>query len=119
MKNKVLDKALPPRVAFAAAGASQPMLIECVLLSASLCHALKDKPVLALTGLHAASAIADGITTKQFESRGFVEGESAFILGKRPTVGRMTLVLGSEVTVETWIAERMHRSHSWVRHVWW
>lgn len=39
------------------------MLIECLLISASLCHAVKDKPVLALTALQSAAMVADGITT--------------------------------------------------------
>jgi hypothetical protein len=95
------------------------MLIECVLLSASLCHAVKDKPVMELTAAHAASAIADGITTKQFERRGYAEGQSAWILGQHPGVPRMSAVWGAEVLIETVIAERMHRSHTWVRHVWW
>lgn len=39
------------------------MLIECLLISTSLCHAIKDKPVLALTAVQAAAMVADGITT--------------------------------------------------------
>lgn len=99
------------------------MFLECVLLSTSLCHAVKDRPVMALTAVHFASATADIITTKQFERRGFVELEwpqgSRFILGQRPTVGRMALVDGGELILEMWIAQRLHQSHSWIRHVWW
>jgi hypothetical protein len=95
------------------------MLIECVLLSASLCHAVKDKPVLALTAAHVASVVADGITTKQFERRGRYEIQSAWIFGREPSAGRLALVWAPEVIAEMWLAERMHRSHTWVRHVWW
>lgn len=95
------------------------MLIECVLLSVSLCHAVKDRPVMVLTAVHAASAIADGITTKQFERRGHYEIQSAWIFGREPEAPRLTLVLGAEVVIETIIAERLHRNHTWIRHVWW
>lgn len=95
------------------------MLIECVLLSASLCHAAKDKPVLALTAAHAGSAIADGITGKQSERYGTYETQSPWILGRKPTVPRLTAVFGAEIVIETIIAERLHRSHTWLRHVWW
>ena len=95
------------------------MLIECILLSASLCHAMKDTPVLALTAAHAASVVADIRTTQAFERRGYHEGQSAWILGREPSVGRMALTLVPEIVVETFIAERMHRSHTWIRHIWW
>ena len=95
------------------------MLIECVLLSASLCHAVKDKPVMALTAAHAASAFADGITGKQSERYGSYETQSTWILGRRPDTPRLTAVFGAEIVIETIIAERMHRSHTWIRHVWW
>ncbi|SRR5579885_1431582 len=95
------------------------MLIECVLLSASLCHAVKDKPVMELTAAHAASAIADGITTKQSERRGYQEVTSPWIFGREPDAPRLFAIMGAEVVIETALAERIHRSHTWLRHVWW
>ena len=41
------------------------MIIECILLSASLCRATHDKPVLALALTQSAALVADGITTRQ------------------------------------------------------
>ena len=95
------------------------MLIECVLLSASLCHAVKDKPVMALTAGQVASSVADGITTRRNFSRGYVEVQSAWLLGRRPSGLRMAATWAPEIIFETWLGERMRRSHTWLRHVWW
>jgi hypothetical protein len=95
------------------------MFIECVLLASSLCHAVKDKPVVALTAMHAASVIADGITTKQFERRGHYEVVSTWILGREPDTPRLAAVWSAEVLIEAIAADRMHRSRTWIRHVWW
>jgi hypothetical protein len=74
---------------------------------------------MALTAAHAASAIADGFTTKQFERYGHHEVESPWILGREPGVSRMVGVWGAEIVVETIIADRMRRSHTWLRRVYW
>ena len=74
---------------------------------------------MALTAAHTASAIADGITTKQFERRGWYETGSPWILGRHPDTPRLTAVFSAEVLIETVIAERLRRSHTWLRRVWW
>jgi hypothetical protein len=95
------------------------MFIECVLLSVSLCHAVKDKPVMALTATHAAAVFADGLTTRQSINRGHYEIWISPLIGKYPTWGRMAPIGAAETLFGMWLAERMHRSHNWTRHIWW
>jgi hypothetical protein len=95
------------------------MLIECVLLSTSLCHAVRDKPVLALTTVQATVMVADGITTRRVPNLYETDPVARAVLGPQPQWDRMAPVGVVLVTVAMWSAERMHRSHTWVRHIWW
>lgn len=98
------------------------MLIECILLSASLCRATHDKPVMALALWQSAALVADGITTRQRVSLGYTEFDpvTRAILGSRPTWARMAPLGAVQCLLETWLAERMRTStHKWIRRFWW
>lgn len=91
------------------------MIIECILLATSLCHAIKDKPVIALAGVEAGLAISDGATTGHIE----LDPLTQPFIGVHPTWSRMIPVGAVEVVASMWFAERMKRSHNWTRHIWW
>ena len=98
------------------------MLIECILLSTSLCHAVRDKPVLALSVAQSAALITDGITTQQRIQQGYTETDpmTRLFLGPKPSWGGMAPLGAAQCLLETWLAERMHTStHKWVRRFWW
>jgi hypothetical protein len=98
------------------------MLIECILLSASLCRAVHDKSVLALALTQSAALVADGITTRNQVNLGFTERDpvTRAVLGSRPTWARMAPLGALQCLFETWLAERMHTSmHKWIRRLWW
>lgn len=98
------------------------MIIECILLSASLCRAVRSKPIVTLASVQTAALVADGVTTRQYESRGDVEDDpvAKFILGDRPTWARMAPAGAVLVIGEMWLAERMKTSrHAWERKTWW
>jgi len=98
------------------------MFIECILLSASLCHARSDKPVMALTLTQSAALVADGTTTRQRVGLGYTESDpfTRIFLGARPTWARMAPLGAVQCILETWLAERMHTSkHKWIRSLWW
>jgi hypothetical protein len=98
------------------------MLIECILLSASLCHALRDKPVLVLGAAQSAALISDGITTQQRVRQGYIETDplTKLFLGAKPGWAGMAPLGAAQCLLETWLAERMHTSrHKWVRRFWW
>src|SRR5271166_7176728 len=68
------------------------------LLFASPCLALPDTPIAkyekpsTLAIAHIAALVADGVTTHQFEKRGYVEtGPYRFITGPKPTVRCMAI----------------------------
>jgi hypothetical protein len=96
--------------------------MHCVLLLLTLCAAVRDKPVMALTFAHADALFADGVVTRRSVLHGGEEVDPlarAFI-GARPTWGRMVPVGAGFVIGEAWLAERMKTSrHAWVRRVWW
>jgi len=98
------------------------MLIECILLFASLCHAMRDKPVLVLGVAQSAALLTDGITTEQRVQRGYTETDpvTRLVLGAKPTWGGMAPLGAAQCLLETWLAERMHASrYRWVRRLWW
>src|SRR5579862_184328 len=98
------------------------MLIECVLLSATLCHALRDKPVLTMSVAQSVALVTDGITTQQRVRQGYTESDpvTRIFLGPRPNWGGMAPLGAAQCLLETWLAERMHTSkHKWVRRFWW
>ena len=63
------------------------MIIECILLSVSLCRATHDKPVIALGLAQSAALVADGITTRERVHLGYTEFDpvTKIFLGSRPT----------------------------------
>jgi hypothetical protein len=98
------------------------MIIECILLSASLCRATHDKPVMALALSQTAALVADGITTREQVRLGYTETDplTRAVLGSRPTWARMAPLGAVQCLLETWLAERMRTStHRWIRRLWW
>jgi hypothetical protein len=98
------------------------VLIECILLSASLCRAAHDKPVMALAFSQSAVLVADGITTRQRVQLGYTELDpvTRVFLGSRPSWARMAPLGALQCLLETWLAERMRTStHKWIRRLWW
>jgi hypothetical protein len=126
------------------------MFIECVLIVASLCQAVRDRPVMALTSISTAALVADGVTTSRIIgthnwtalapipcsvngapvfcgsylqqwtiTRHEEDPVSRLLIGRYPTWKRMVPVGIGLIVGEMWLAERMKRSHTWVRHVWW
>src|SRR5437879_71159 len=99
------------------------MLIECILLSSSLCHALHDKPVMVLTAASAVVLSTDGALTAEhtrFASRqgwpgGYeIDPLTRVFIGSRPAWKRMAPTGLALTVAETILAERMHRSHTWL-----
>ena len=98
------------------------MIIECILLSVSLCRATHDKPVLALGLAQSAALVADCVTNRQRVQLGYTEFDpvTKIFLGSRPTWGRMAPLGAVQCLLETWLAERMRTStHKWIRRFWW
>lgn len=98
------------------------MIIECILLSASLCHATRDKPVMALALSQSAALVADGVTTRERVRLGYKELDpvTRVFLGSKPTWARMAPLGAVQCLLETWLAERMRTStHKWIRRLWW
>ena len=98
------------------------MLIECILLSASLCRATHDKPVMVLGLSQAAVLVEDGITTREQVRLGYTEVDplTKAVLGSRPTWARMAPLGALQCLLETWLAERMRASpNRWIRRLWW
>ena len=90
------------------------MLIECILLSASLCRATHDKPVMTLALSQSAALVADGITTRNRVDLGYTERDplTRAVLGSRPTWARMAPLGVLQCLLETWLAERMRYVHA-------
>jgi hypothetical protein len=95
---------------------------RCVLLERSLCGALKNKPIVILGAIQTVALISDGVTTRQYLQRGYVEVDplTRALLGRTPTWGRMAPLGAVQVVAGMWLAERMSKSqHVWVRRLWW
>src|SRR5205807_3412646 len=98
------------------------MQIKCILLEMTLCHAVHDKLILALTTVQTVVLVSDGVTTRQFVKRGYVEVDplTRILIGRKPTWGRMAPLGAVQVVASVWVAERMKTSrHIWVRRLWW
>jgi hypothetical protein len=96
--------------------------IKCLLLEVTLCHAVHDKPILALTTVQTVVLVSDGVTTRQFVKRGYVEVDplTRILIGRKPTWGRMAPLGAVQIVASVWVAERMKTSrHIWVRRLWW
>ena len=95
---------------------------RCVLLERSLCGALKNKPIVLLGAIQTGALISDGVTTRQYLQRGYVEVDplTRTLLGRTPTWGRMAPLGAIQVFAGMWLAERMAKNqHAWVRRLWW
>jgi hypothetical protein len=95
---------------------------KCVLFERSLCGALKNTPVVLLGALQTGALISDGVTTRQYLHRGYVEVDplTRAFLGRTPTWSRMAPLGAVQVVAGMWLAERMSKSqHVWVRRLWW
>jgi hypothetical protein len=94
----------------------------CFLVVPGLCAAAKNRPILALATLQSAALIADGVTTRQYLTRGYVEVDpfARILLGRKPTWARMAPLGTVQVLAGMWLAERMQTSrHEWIRRLWW
>ena len=97
-------------------------LAKCVLFSASLCVAVRDKSIVALTAAQTGVSISDGVTTTRFVKRGYVEVDplSRILLGRRPSWARMAPMGAAQILASAWLAGRMKSSsHIWMRRLWW
>ena len=95
---------------------------RCVLFNQSLCGAMKNKPVLALAMLQTAALISDGVTTRQYLHRGYVEVDpfTKILIGSKPTWARMAPLGMVQVFAGMWLAQQMASSqHVWVRRLRW
>jgi hypothetical protein len=95
---------------------------RCVLLERNLCGALKNRPIVLLGAIQTVALISDGVTTRQYLQRGYVEVDplTRVLLGRTPTWGRMAPLGAIQVVAGMWLAERMSKSqHVWVRRLWW
>jgi hypothetical protein len=95
---------------------------RCVLLERNLCGALKNGPVVLLGAAQTAALISDGVTTRQYLQRGYVEVDplTRAFLGRKPTWGRMAPLGAVQVVAGMWLAERMSKSqHVWIKRFWW
>jgi|SRR5690348_15004403 hypothetical protein len=96
--------------------------LECSLFRESLCWAAKNKSSLALAALQTAALVADGVTTRQFLRRGYVEVDplARIFIGRKPTWARMAPLGAVQVFAGAWLGEQMAMSrHTWVRRLWW
>lgn len=95
---------------------------RCVLISRTLCDAIHDKPVLALAVIHTGMIIGDGYLTEKHAREGYPETDpiARALIGRYPTWGRMAPIGAAWILGETYLAERMHRSHNRIaRRLWW
>ena len=95
---------------------------KCVLFEKSLCGALKNTPVVLLGAVQTGALISDGVTTRQYLHRGYVEVDplTRAFLGRTPTWSRMAPLGAVQVVAGMWLAERMSKSQRvWVRRLWW
>jgi hypothetical protein len=95
---------------------------RCVLLERNLCGALKNKPIVLLGAIQTGALISDGVTTRQYLHRGYVEVDplTRALLGRTPTWGRMAPLGAIQVFAGMWLAERMAKNQRvWVRRFWW
>lgn len=97
-------------------------MITCLLLSASLCMAARDKPVVTLAAAEAITMTMDYRQTLAMTSgrgRGFHENNPLL----RPLLPHPAAVYALEagaVIGGMWLGERLRRSDkSWLRRLWW
>jgi hypothetical protein len=111
------------------------MIIECVLLTVSLCHVVKDKPVMALLAADVTIKIMDVRQTERnyrwgemhpcstFHSNeqlcGFVEHD-AFVAPLVPHSAAFYAFEWSGAVFSGWIGHKLRESRRrWMRDIWW
>jgi len=94
------------------------MTFHCLLVVLALCGALRDRPVMALAGVHAAVASWDGIETRQGLQSGWSEADPL----SRPFVHSNAAMIAAgavEVTGFAIVADKMrHSRHPVLRDTW-
>src|SRR5437879_5476380 len=100
------------------------MLMQCILLSASLCHAVRDPQVVALAITQTAVVVTDAVTENEIEQLypiGWQEDNpiAVRLMGSRPQMRSMIAWGCVEAGFTMYLGERMKRSHWWIRHVRW
>jgi hypothetical protein len=96
--------------------------MKCMIFHETLCQALKNRPIVVLATLQTAMLVSDGVTTRQFLRRGYVEVDpiTRILIGAKPTWARMAPLGAVQVVAGMWLAERMSMSrHQWVRRFCW
>jgi hypothetical protein len=96
--------------------------LKCMIFHETLCQALKNRPIVVLATLQTAMLVSDGVTTRQFLRRGYVEVDpiTRILIGTKPTWARMVPLGAVQVVAGMWLAERMSISrHLWIRRFWW
>jgi hypothetical protein len=86
------------------------MAFHCLLVVVSLCSVLRDRPVTALAGVHAAVATWDGVETRQGLHAGWGEADPL----SRPFVRNNATMIAAglvEVAGCAVIADKMRHSH--------
>jgi len=109
--------------------AAQPMILSNQMSSSKscahfgdFCRAVRDRQIVLLAAGQSAALLYDGVTTRQFLNRGYVEIDpfARVFIGRKPTWGRMAPMGMVQVAAEMWLAERMKTSRNrWVRRLWW
>lgn len=95
---------------------------KCTLFRESLCRLAKNRPLFALATAQTAALVSDGVTTRQFLRRGYVEVDpiARILIGRKPTWGRMAPLGAVQVFAGAWLGERMATSRNpWMRRLWW
>jgi hypothetical protein len=94
------------------------MAFHCLLAVLALCGALRDRPVMAMAGVHAAVATWDGVETRQGLTAGWGEADPL----SRPFVHSNAAMLAAgaaEVVGCAIIADKMrHSRHRALRDTW-
>lgn len=95
---------------------------RCILLVPTLCEAVHDKTVMALTAGEVVGMAADNVTTVEDVKIGFIEGDpiSRFFYGERPTYARMIPIDAAYDVGMLYLSEKLKTSHNHLlRKVWW
>jgi hypothetical protein len=81
----------------------------------------KDREASALAAVDAGTAVSDGIMTEKIIKEGGYEANPVMraFIGRRPTLVSMAPWGAAEVLGTYWLGEKMHRSRTWIRHIWW
>ena len=97
-------------------------MLDCLLLSLTLCKAIKDKPVATLGATQAIVLVADGVITRRNIKQDGIELDpvSRAFIGSQPTWARMAPVGIAQTIGGMWLGEKMKTNrHVWVRRFWW